>query len=351
MFSDMVDAVLCKSITHKFSYKIVFSELPFPDRNPQNASLCLILPDIYLSKKDKTDPDVDKQARDWADIMREKFGITSRDVSKIYTLNQLRREITTQEQKRKLASTYEIFVVDRSIIGPTIYHLEKFITKSGRAPLPISITRKDVPEQIRRAYKLVQYDIHPGLEDVNIRIGSRTQSASQLNANLNTIVDTVFKYIPGGELNIKTAAIEDHDSVCLPIYVDFGAKSDVGLSKPEFEKPEPFIDELDTLPDGYKVKFDGNDFIIVDDEGKEVLYPFDESESDPLDDLKLPTKDQVEASHERKKKAEEKRKKKEQQKTEKNILKKLNYLKRKNGKEAEGDIKKPKLEKGKKQSK
>uniref|UniRef100_A0AC34FY69 Uncharacterized protein n=1 Tax=Panagrolaimus sp. ES5 TaxID=591445 RepID=A0AC34FY69_9BILA len=69
------------------------NEIPFPERNPSNSSVCLILPDLSHNELDKKNPDVDKGAREWADILRDKFGITGHDVAKIVTLNQLKREV------------------------------------------------------------------------------------------------------------------------------------------------------------------------------------------------------------------------------------------------------------------
>uniref|UniRef100_A0AC34Q026 Uncharacterized protein n=1 Tax=Panagrolaimus sp. JU765 TaxID=591449 RepID=A0AC34Q026_9BILA len=103
-----------------------YFELPFPEKAAENSSICLILPDLYHAKADKSEPDVDKQSREWFEIFREKFGLTSRDISKIYTLNQLKREVHTQQDKRKLMETYDIILIDRTIMPITLFHLEKW---------------------------------------------------------------------------------------------------------------------------------------------------------------------------------------------------------------------------------
>lgn len=78
------------------------------------------------------DHDVDKQAREWADILRDKFGITGRDVSKIVTLTQLKRECRDQETKRKFVQGYDLILVDRSIFSSIVYHLGREVQKGGR---------------------------------------------------------------------------------------------------------------------------------------------------------------------------------------------------------------------------
>jgi hypothetical protein len=43
----------------------------------------LILPDFDYKKTDRHDPDVDKHARRWADILREKYGLTGKEITKV----------------------------------------------------------------------------------------------------------------------------------------------------------------------------------------------------------------------------------------------------------------------------
>lgn len=55
------------------------------DRSAENSTLCMILPDFKHKKADtkKLDADVDKGARRWADILREKHGLTGQEVTKV----------------------------------------------------------------------------------------------------------------------------------------------------------------------------------------------------------------------------------------------------------------------------
>lgn len=60
-----------------------FSQLRNPERLIENTSICLILPDFDYKKTDRHDPDVDKHARRWADILREKHGLTGKEITKV----------------------------------------------------------------------------------------------------------------------------------------------------------------------------------------------------------------------------------------------------------------------------
>lgn len=60
--------------------------LPNTDKSASNTSICLILPDFDRSKHATRDPDVDRQAREWADKLEKKYGITGKDVAKVLTI-------------------------------------------------------------------------------------------------------------------------------------------------------------------------------------------------------------------------------------------------------------------------
>lgn len=92
-----------------------YRNLPHSDRTPLNTSICLILPDFDKSRYAMKNPDVDEQARKWMDKLEEKFGISSKDVAKVFTFIQLKREYSQVADKAKLANTYDIFLVDSKL--------------------------------------------------------------------------------------------------------------------------------------------------------------------------------------------------------------------------------------------
>uniref|UniRef100_A0A7E4VSG2 Rho_N domain-containing protein n=1 Tax=Panagrellus redivivus TaxID=6233 RepID=A0A7E4VSG2_PANRE len=247
-------------------------ELTFPEKTPENASVCLILPDLSHTEADVKDHDYEKQARLWGDILREKFNLTGKDVSKIYTMTQLRREIHTRADKNKFARTYDIFLVDRSIYTLVIYHIGRDFQKGSRQPYPLIITANNVPQQIKRAYGLASMDVRPGTCHVSLKIGNLTQGASKLAVNLRSATECLFKNIPGGWKNLKTASIAlDEFTIQLPIYVDFSPKSEVEMVKPEPAPRNIVEDELNTLDSKYRVRIDNGEIKVVDAKTGQVV--------------------------------------------------------------------------------
>jgi hypothetical protein len=329
-------------------------ELPFAERNPSNSSVCLILPDLSHNEKDKKNPDVDKQARDWADILRDKFGITGRDIAKIVTLTQLKRECRDQKTKREFVQSYDIVLVDRSIFSSIVYHLGREVQKGGRLPIPFKVTARNVPEQLKKAYRLTQIDLRAGVGNVMIRIGNLTQGNNQLSANFVAVTNALFAYAPFGHKNIKTAQIvTDQNAIQLPFYVDFSPKIELVTTKPKKIHGEVIVDEASTLPENLKIKVDNGVVSVVDSAtGKHVIYPTHKDEHERRDDIKPIPVAQIKGREKQAYKHGKKEKKLKMKRKRKNEERRVAALKRKRMNELEElqterkKFKKPKLSKG-----
>lgn len=100
------------------------------------------------SEKAMKDPDVDKQAREWSDKLLEEYGITPQDVSKvigqrqrtwplgpylqIFTFRQLEREYSDEADRKKLSTTYDIFMVDSALMKKALWLLGANFMKPGK---------------------------------------------------------------------------------------------------------------------------------------------------------------------------------------------------------------------------
>lgn len=71
----------------RFFYSTSFcSVLPHSLHDESNTTVCLIMRDLDNSEKARHDPDVDKQAREWAERLERQFGITKKYVQKVSVL-------------------------------------------------------------------------------------------------------------------------------------------------------------------------------------------------------------------------------------------------------------------------
>ncbi|TKR60594.1 hypothetical protein L596_027821 [Steinernema carpocapsae] len=111
--------------------------LPQPDKNFDNTSICLIMPDFDKSDEAKRDPDVDAQAREWQQKLREEHNI-NKELAKVMTIRQVMRENTQPQDKRKFAETFDIFLCDKRIHKSACSFLGKSFNKAKKVPIPFN---------------------------------------------------------------------------------------------------------------------------------------------------------------------------------------------------------------------
>ncbi|KAI6239228.1 Protein F53F41 [Aphelenchoides fujianensis] len=264
-----------------------FVTLQNPESVAENTSVCLILPDFKYKEADRHDPDVEKNARRWADILRERSGLTGNEVAKIYTFIQLQREVHTQEDKRKLVASYDRILVHVKLHKVVVRHLGKACRKMAKFPEKINVRSSNLRQHVTNANSRVALIHRPFAFDVELRFGHAGQTPKQLAENLECVLKACRRFLPGGFFNVRLAQIFLMNDVVLPIYVDFGKLNDVRVKAPK-ERREPIVDECSTLPDGLKVKIlpSGRIQVLSEKDEKQVVYPTAEDEWEKHDDLK-----------------------------------------------------------------
>ncbi|KAI6186791.1 hypothetical protein M3Y98_00171200 [Aphelenchoides besseyi] len=264
-----------------------FIKLPNPESAPENTSVCLILPDFKYKEANRHDPDVDKNARKWADILAEKNNLTGKHYSKIYTLIQLQREVSTNEDKRKFTNTYDRILVHQSLHRVVIQHLGRSCRKVGKYPEKINVRSPNLYDAVVEANSKVALIHPPYYQELEVRFGNAGQKFKELKENLKEVVDECTRFLPGGLFNVKLAQILLMNDVALPIYVDFGRLNDV-VVKERKAKAEPIVDECSALPDGLKVKVmpSRRVQILSEKDDAKVAYPTVDDEWEKHDDLK-----------------------------------------------------------------
>ncbi|VDK46765.1 unnamed protein product [Anisakis simplex] len=289
--------------------------LPHPIYDPNNTTICLIMPDFDRSKEAWFDPDVDKQARMWEEKLGEEFGLNKSLVQKILTHRQLGREYHTYLEKRQLASAYDIFLVDASI-GPRVwYECGKEFHKAKKMPLCVDTNKRNLIEQIKKSFSTISFPLSAHRVRTSLKIGNLSESSEDLCDNIEEAAARLAEYCPGGLPNIRSINLQVvSGGPTIPIYADTGSVNAVRMpkmvSKKERYKLNEFTDELSTLPEGLKVTVrpDGRTSVIDEQTGKKIYYPTVHDEWEEKDDLK-PKIDPLKLQLERTKKRRLKEKK------------------------------------------
>ncbi|VDK77921.1 unnamed protein product [Litomosoides sigmodontis] len=295
--------------------------LPYSLYEKGNTTVCLIMRDLDKSVKAKFDPDVDKQARLWSEKLELEFGVTKEHVQKILTKRQLEREYHSYYDRRQLASSYDIFLVDSMIEKSVIRFCGKEFHKAKKTPLRLRIDRHGLLiKEIEKAYYTVTFPLSPYRTRTSLRIGNLSNPINCIVANLRAAVENVFQYCPGGLCNIHSISLQMvTGGPSLSLYISAGARNAVKLPMPmemkglKAERDEKAIaDELSTLPEGLEVLVygDGEVKVLDSDTKQPVLYPTVNDEWEKNDDLK-PLTDPVKRRNalEKLRKLKEKRKK------------------------------------------
>ncbi|KHJ91850.1 hypothetical protein OESDEN_08270 [Oesophagostomum dentatum] len=129
------------------------------------------MPDLDQSATARKDPDVDKQARQWAEKIERDHGLLSQHYSKILTKRQLEREYHTFTQRRALASAYELFLVDVRVVN------DEWEERDTLKPTidPAKLKRKHAIKKKRQQKLLAQRRIKSG-ERVALKPGGQVKS-------------------------------------------------------------------------------------------------------------------------------------------------------------------------------
>lgn len=141
--------------------------------------------------------------------------------------NQLKNEYPAFEMKRKLANTYEVFLVDGSICGNTFAVMGKSFSKQKKNPIPIqmgkSLEKRPLKDSIESALKKVQYRQTASGDVTSIDFGNSSMSAADMTENLEALIKELKGQFPGGYENIRSINMTPvyKTTITVPIYYNF----------------------------------------------------------------------------------------------------------------------------------
>ncbi|EFO87691.1 hypothetical protein CRE_05616 [Caenorhabditis remanei] len=265
--------------------------LPNTTRTINNTSVCLIMPDLDQSDAAKREFDVEKQSREWADQIEKDHGLTSAHISKILTKREVERIAHTYKDKRALASSYDVFLVDGRAYKSVRAHLGKEFYKVHKSPLPF-VYHKPLATTIEKALSTVVYPLKRYMVRASVSVGHLGQSSADLCDNINEVLTKIAQNCPGGFSNVRNIYLSSSSKdPSLPIYVDNGSATEVRLPTGSARDNKPLVetsDECSTLPDGLKVAVRNNARIRVlkEETNEAVLFPTVHDEHSDRDRLK-----------------------------------------------------------------
>lgn len=145
----------------------------------------------------------------------------------------MRKNYKTFEAKRKLVASYDLFLTDDRIVTFMPALLGKAFYEKKRNPIPISLTKKNIDEQVRierraqvtsltcsqiRKVQSSSFMFITTGACINIKIARSTFTAAQVAENVMGALPKIVERLPKKWANVQALHIKSTSSISLPIY-------------------------------------------------------------------------------------------------------------------------------------
>ena len=150
---------------------------------------------------------------------KEKLGAFEKSggVHKIIGLSKLKTKYESHESKRELCKLYDIFLADERILPSLPKLIGKSFFKKKKQPIPIKITGKNFPNQVKKALSCTYLYKNSGT-CLNIKVGLSSFSEAQLAENVHSVLVQMVEHVPKKWGNIRSIFLKTPESVALPVW-------------------------------------------------------------------------------------------------------------------------------------
>lgn len=165
-------------------------------------------------------------------------------VSEVIPLSKLRSDYHPFEARRRLCDSYDLFFADRRVIPLLPRLIGKHFFKKKKIPLPLELSRKSWPEQLRQCLGSTLLYLRSGTCS-GLKVGRVSQDRDQIVDNVLAAIDGAVQLVPKKWSNVRSLHLKSVESVALPIYQtlpELGLKIEP-LQKEEERKQEQKEDD------------------------------------------------------------------------------------------------------------
>ncbi|KAG1330514.1 putative ribosomal L1 domain-containing protein 1-like [Cocos nucifera] len=259
-----------KKVPHKG--RTTAYRIPLPHPIFSSASVCLLVDDRPKS------PLLPAAARDHVRSL-------SLPVADVLSLSDLRSSYRPFEARRALADSHDLFLADRRIVPLLPSLLGKHFFKKKKNPVPLDLSRRLWPEQLRKVCLSTLLYFRSGTCSV-VRVGRASQDQDEIVDNVMAGIEGVIGYVPKKWARVRSLHVKATESLALPIYQ---AVPEMGLRIKGLQKKE-------------KEEEGGDEENRIDEVGDEEGNESDESDMEKR--IKVVTKTKDDGSKKRKNKVE-----------------------------------------------
>uniref|UniRef100_A0A6T8UZ74 Ribosomal protein L1 n=1 Tax=Chlamydomonas leiostraca TaxID=1034604 RepID=A0A6T8UZ74_9CHLO len=210
--------------------------LPHPIFSPEGAQIALFVKDHKGEGH--------KEAKQMVAKFERKGG-----VAKVIGLSKLRTKYESFESKRELCKLYDLFLADERVVPSLPKLIGKSFFRKKKQPIPINITAKDFPAQVKKACAATYMFKNSGT-CINIRVARSSQSAQEVSDNLHAALVQAVEHVPKKWSNVQGVYLKTADSVALPLFQtlpDAPQRINATATTP-YSEPEPLSEDDEPAP-------------------------------------------------------------------------------------------------------
>uniref|UniRef100_A0A8C4Q0X4 Ribosomal L1 domain-containing protein 1 n=1 Tax=Eptatretus burgeri TaxID=7764 RepID=A0A8C4Q0X4_EPTBU len=181
--------------------------LPNPIRS-ETAEVCLFTKDVAASAEE-----TERHYRKLLDSQ----GVKS--ITKVMAFNTLKKEYKAYEAKRKLASSFELFLTDSRIARLLPSHIGKHFYKMKKAPMSVDMKARQLNAEIQRFVGGTRLQVSNKGSCSSVHVAHIGMSVDMVTKNIMAANASIIRKFPMGWKNVKMVHLKTKRSIALPIYM------------------------------------------------------------------------------------------------------------------------------------
>lgn len=175
-----------------------------------------------------------------AEIANNKVKEEGLPISKVLKYSKLKTDYKPFEAKRKLCDSFDLFLVDKSVVPLLPRLLGKSFFKKKKHPIPVDLAHKQWKGQIESACSSVFLHVGKGT-CCDVKVARVSQTRDEIVENFVAVINGLASVIPRKWKNIRSLHMKSLESVALPLYqsiTETPLKIEDVKTESQIDKPE-----------------------------------------------------------------------------------------------------------------
>lgn len=144
-------------------------------------------------------------------------------------MTRVKSEFDQFELKRKLAASFDYFLVDSRIAGHLSHLLGKEFFTKRKLPTSVRMSSKDLKHEIDYALRKTSMTLHSDGDCHIVQIGNTSMKQNEILENILATCKNLSENYPGGWANIRSLRLKSATTLGLPLYMTLSMLSQIGL--------------------------------------------------------------------------------------------------------------------------